>query len=111
MSFRYYFSPKWVEIGRERKKKILVPNSVHTRHGLENSKKNSKNIQKIKKRLSGIIFSQNGMRSVEKERKKFCARIPFILNTGKKISKKIVKTFKKLKKRLSGIIFNQNGMR
>ena len=49
-------------IGRERGKKILVPNSVNTRSGQENSEKNSKKIQKIKKPISGIIFSQNGMR-------------------------------------------------
>jgi len=30
--------------------------------GQENSEKNSKKIQKLKKPLSGIIFSQNGMR-------------------------------------------------
>jgi len=30
------------EIGRESEKKILVPNSVHTRPGQENSEKNSK---------------------------------------------------------------------
>ena len=50
------------EIGWEREKKILAPNSVRTRPGKENSKKNSKIIQKIKKPLSGIIFIQNGMR-------------------------------------------------
>ena len=44
------------------KKKILVPNSVHTRHGQENYEKNSKKIQKIIKPLPGNIFSQNGMR-------------------------------------------------
>ena len=43
-SFWYYFQPKWVEIGREREKKNLVPNSVHTRPGQENSEKNSKKI-------------------------------------------------------------------
>ena len=37
--------------------KNLVPNSAHTRPGQENSEKNSK---KIRKPLSGIIFSQNG---------------------------------------------------
>ena len=36
-------------------KKILVPNSVPTQPGLENSKKNSKKFQKIKKHHSGII--------------------------------------------------------
>ena len=44
------------------RKKMLFPNSVHTQPGQENSEKNSKNIQKIKKPLSGIIPSQNGMR-------------------------------------------------
>ena len=85
------------EIGREIEKKILVPNSVHTRHRQENSKKNSKKIRKIKKPHSGIIFSQNGMRQAEKERKKFQTRILFILGPGKKIVKKIAKKFKKLK--------------
>ena len=61
-SFRYYFSPKRDEIGRERGKKILLPNAVHTRPGQENSEKNSKKFEKIKKPLSDIIFSQNGMR-------------------------------------------------
>ena len=48
-------------MGQERVKKILVPNSVHTRPGEENPEKNSKIIQKMKKHNSGIIFSQNGM--------------------------------------------------
>ena len=47
-------------MGREREKKILVPNSVHTQPGPENSNKNRK--KKIKKPLSGTIFSQNGIR-------------------------------------------------
>ena len=46
---------------RKRKKKLL-PNSVQTRLGQENFEKNIKNIEKIKKPLSDIIFSQNGMR-------------------------------------------------
>ena len=49
------------QIGRERETKILVPNSVHTRPGQENSEKNSKKIKKIKKTYSDIIFNQNGM--------------------------------------------------
>ena len=47
---------------QEREKKILVSNAVHTRPGQENSEKNSKKIEKIKKPLSNINFSQNGMR-------------------------------------------------
>ena len=121
--FTQNLQPKWDEIGREREKKILVPNSVPTKPGKENSKKilkirkqdspekNSKKIQKTKKPLFGIIFSQNGMRQAEKGRKKFQSRIPLILDPGKKIPKEIAKKFKNLKKPLSGIIFIQNGMR
>ena len=78
------------------KKKKLVPNSIYTRPGQENSEKNSKKIQKIIKPLLGIIFSQNGMRQAEKVKTKFQSRIPFIFDPGKKIPKKIVKIFKKL---------------
>ena len=67
-------------MGQEREKKILVPNSVHTRPGQENSKQNSKKKQKIKKPLSGIIFSQNGMRLAEKEEKKIL--VPKSVPTG-----------------------------
>ena len=80
------------------KKKNLVPNSIHTRPGQENSEKNSKKIQKIRKPLSGIVFSQNKIRQAEKERKKFYSQIPLILDPGKKIPKKIAKKLKKLKK-------------
>ena len=55
---------------KKEKKKNLLPNSVQTRLEQENSEKNSKKIEKIKKPLSDIIFSQNGMRQAEKERKK-----------------------------------------
>ena len=51
------------------------------------------------------------MRQAEKEKKKFYFRIPFILDSGKKILKKIVKKLKKLKKPLSDIILGQNVMR
>ena len=69
------------------KKKILLPNSVQTRLGQENSENNSKKIEKIKKPFSDIIFGQNGMRQAEKEKKKFYFRIPFMLDRGKKIPK------------------------
>ena len=39
---RHYFQPKRDEIDRESEKKILIPNSVHTRPGQENSEQNSK---------------------------------------------------------------------
>ena len=55
----------------EKEKKFLVPNSVQAQPEIENSKKNSKKIQKIKKVNSGIISIQNGLTEAEKERKKF----------------------------------------
>ena len=58
-------------IGREREKKILVPNSVSTRGVQQNSEKNSKKIQKIKQVNSGVISIQKGLREAEKERKKY----------------------------------------
>ena len=50
--------------------KILVLNFVPTRPELENSQKNSKKIQKIKKHHSSIISIQTGLRLAEKEIKK-----------------------------------------
>ena len=41
-------------------KKILLPNSVHTRPRQENSKEIAEKLKKIEKPLSDIIFSQNG---------------------------------------------------
>ena len=56
------------EGGREREKRNLVPNSVHSRPELENSNKKSKKIKKVN---SGIISFQNGLGEAEKEIKKF----------------------------------------
>ena len=96
-SFRQYFQPKRDEIGLKRDKKILVLNSVITQPGQENSEKNSKKIQKIKKPRSSIIISQNGVRQAEKEKKKFSHEFRFYLTRARKFRKKIDKKFKKLK--------------
>ena len=50
------------------------------------------------------------MRLVEKERKKFWSRIPFILGPGKKISKKIEKKSQKIKKSLSELFLAKTGV-
>ena len=93
------------------RKKILVPNSIHTRSGEENSeKKMAKEFKKLKT-FSGIICSQNGMTQAEKERKKFQSRILSLPHSCKKIPKKIAKKFKKIKKVNSGIISIQNRLR
>ena len=60
--FPALFLAKQDEVGQESEKKILLPNSVHTRPRQQNSEKNSKKIEKIQKPLSGILFSHDGMR-------------------------------------------------
>ena len=76
---------------------------------LENSRKNSKKIQKIKKVNSSIIYIQNGLGEAEKARKKFYSRIPFLHDPGKKIPKKIAKKFKKLKNLFPALFLAQTG--
>ena len=88
-----FFAQTGLDRLRKRKKKILLPNSVQTRHGQENSEKNSKKIEKTKKPLSDIISRQNWLRWAEKKRKKIYPRIPFVLDPGQKIPKKMTKKF------------------
>ena len=51
---------KGCERTRKREKKNLVPNSIYTRPEQENSEKNSKKIEKIKKPLSSSILAKTG---------------------------------------------------
>ena len=46
----------------KRRKKNLGPNFAHIGPWQENSEKIAKKLKKFEKPLSGIIFSQNGMR-------------------------------------------------
>ena len=65
-----------------------------------------KKIQKIKKPLSSIIYSLNGIRLAEKERKKIL--VPSSVHTRPRqenYEKKIAKKFKKLKKNLILALF------
>ena len=50
------------------------------------------------------------MRYVEKERKNFLFRIPFILDSGKKIPKKIEKEIKKLKNLFAALFLAKTGL-
>ena len=88
------------------KKEVLVPNFVDTELGQENSVKNSNKIQQIKKPHSGVIFSQNGIRQAEKERKNIQSRIPFL-----KFIEKQKKKIKKLNNLFPANIFSQHRMR
>ena len=67
-------------------------------------------MKKMKKPLSGIIVSQNGMIQAEKQGKILQSRIPFILDSGEKIPKK-EKILKQLKNHFLAFFFSQNGIR
>ena len=87
---------------KKQKKKILHPNSVHTRPGQENIKKNS---EKIKKPLPNIILSQNGMRQTEKEKNQILDPHSVHPRPGQENFGKNSKKIQKIKKPLPGIIF------
>ena len=79
------------------KKKILLPNSVHTRLGQKNFEKNSKKFKKIKKTSFQLYFQPKRDETGQERGKKFYFRIPFKPDSGKKIPKKIAKKLKRLK--------------
>ena len=56
------------KVEKEKKQKLSV-RSVPKRRVIENSKKNSKRFQKIKKYIYGFHSSQNRFEKAEKERK------------------------------------------
>ena len=79
------FSQNGMRLAEKEKKKILVPNSVHSRPGHENSVRNrKKRNQNIKKPHSDIIFSQTGMRLAEKESKNSSAEFRSYSDRGRK---------------------------
>ena len=70
--FPALFLVKRDKIGREKEKKILVLNSIHTQPGQENSEKNSKKIEKIKKTSFRHYFlPKRNEIGREREKKKF----------------------------------------
>ena len=87
-------------------KKNLDPNSAHTWPRQENSDKNSEKIQKIKKPLSGNIFTQNRMRKAKKERKKTLFTNSIQTRPGQENSEKNCKKIQSYKKPLSSVIFS-----
>ena len=101
-------------MGQEREKKILVPNSVPTRPGQENSKKkipkNFKNKKKMKKLIPALFLSKTGWGRPRKRKKNL---IPNSVPTQPELgnSKKKNKKIQKIKKVNSGIISIQNGLR
>ena len=79
-------------------KKILVPNSVHTRPGQENFEKNrKKKIKKLKNLFPELFLVKTGVDRPKKREKKFCPDFRSYSAWGRKFRKKIAKKFKKLK--------------
>ena len=56
-------------MGRESEKKILAPNSVHTRPGLKNSEKNSKNSKLLKNLFPALFLAKTGRDWPRKKKK------------------------------------------
>ena len=92
---------------RKRTKKTLVPNSIHTRPEEENSENNIKKILKIKKLLSGTIFSYKRMRYAEKEKKKLLVSNSVHTRPVEENSENNSKKILKINKPLSGIVASQ----
>ena len=81
---------------QKEKKKFYFRIPFKPDSGKKIPRKIAKKLVKLKKPLSDINFSQNGMRQDEKEKKKIYFRIPFMLDRGKKISKKNSKKIEKI---------------
>ena len=82
-------------MGREReKKKNLVPNSVHTQPGQENSKKN---IKKLKNLFTALFLGKTGFHRPRKIKKNFSLEFRSYSTRAGKIAKKIAKNIIKLK--------------
>ena len=96
---------------KEKKKKFYFRIPFTLDSGQENSGKNSKKIEKIKKPLSDIIFSQNGMRQAEKEKKKILLPNSVHTRPRQENSEKNSKKTEKIRNLLSEFIFSVNGMR
>ena len=96
-------------IGREEEKKILVPNSVHTRPRQENSKKKkAKKFKKFQKTSFRYYFLPKWDEIGQEREKKNLG--PNSVHIGPRQGNS-ERNSKKIKKPLSGIIPKQNWMR
>ena len=77
----------WKRMGKRENKKLSF-RFVPTRCVIENSKKKTKKIQKIKKYHYEFISSQNRLEKDEKDRNKNFRSVSFLPNAQYKISKK-----------------------
>ena len=91
-------------MGRERVKKIYVSNFIPTRPGLQNSKKNCKQIQKIKKTSFQQYVYPNWVEIGREREKKILVPNSVPTRPRQENSKKNIKKIQKIKKQNSDII-------
>ena len=96
---------------REGVKKILVPNSVYTRHRHENSNKNYKKIQNILKPSFRHYIKPKRVQIGREGEKKILVPNSVHTRPRQENFKKNSKKIQKIKKPLSGNISGQNWMR
>ena len=78
-----------MRLAKKEKKKILLPNSVHTRPRQENSEKNSKKIEKIKKTCFRYYFlPKRDQIGREREKKNFTSEFRSYSTRARKFRKK-----------------------
>ena len=97
------------EIGGEREKKILYPNTVHTRPGQENSEKNRKKIKKLKNHFPALFLAKTGLDRPRKREKKFSPKFCSYPTRARKLQKKIAKKFKNLKNIILALFLAKTG--
>ena len=108
-SFRRYFYTNRDEIRWERVKKILVPNSVHTRPGQENSEINRKIFKKFKNLFLALFFAKTGWDRTRKRGKHFSPEFCSHPTQARKFGKNIAKKFKKLKNLFAALFLVKTG--
>ena len=91
--------------------KILVPNSIHTRPGQENSEKNRKTIKKIKNLFLALFLGKTWDEIGREREKKILAPNSVHTRPGQENFEKYSKKIQKIKKPFSGIIFSQTADR
>ena len=97
------------EIGRERGKRILDPNSAHTRHGGANSEKKQRKNSKNQRTTIRHYFQPNRDEAGREREKEFQTPIPLILDPGEKIPRENAKKFKKLKNNFPALFLAKTG--
>ena len=90
-------------------KKNLVPDSIHTRPGEENSENDSKKIQKLKNLNLALFLAKTRLDRPRKRKKNFSPKFRLYSTWVRKLRKNS-KKIQKIQKPLSGIFVSQNRM-